>query len=167
MATTLIGWNDSPGTLQNIADRRRTFALPSQQGHSLAPMAYAKSLAVFDKGFHFFLDVGEGAGYQGFEAPPLVFQRGEAFLWQRVDQVADQRPHTPHDLDAGCAVCANFVEGQGQEVLPRGMRNCQPQVAVRVPEGANLEPPVTQAQKLILYVVECLNRGGRIIHRRR
>ena len=99
----------------------------------------------------------------------VALQRGAPrYAGRAPSDRADQRAHATHHLDRGRAVVADLVEREDDEVVPgrHGVDEAQASpVASR--HAPAREPPPAEADEEVLDLVEGLDRGGRVVDRRR
>jgi hypothetical protein len=68
---------------------------------------------------------------------------GLPFIRQRINQVADQSLHASHNLYAGRTAETNLVERQSEKILPRRIRDDQPEGSIAVTNRADFQTPAT------------------------
>src|SRR5215469_7724051 len=130
-----------------------------------ANVRYAQSLPIFHGGLLLLFVIRKRSSDGGIQPFTLMLQRRMTLLRQRRDQVANQGSHPPHYLHAGRAAEAYLLKCEPQEILPGRIGDHQSQGAFLVSNSTNFEAPSAQAQEMILDLIKCLNRGGRIIDR--
>src|SRR6185369_5290222 len=97
----------------------------------------------------------------------LLTQPPRAFFGQRVDQVLQHGPHSPHDLNALAAVVTNLCDGELYEVFPIRRAIDEPGLAPIIAYHAFVQMPTADLAEQVVNLVEDENRSGRVVDGRR
>jgi hypothetical protein len=123
-----------------------------------------QALAILLERHHPILDIVRGMANDLIKMPKMLPNVLTSVLVRdRIRDGVEGGPQSTHDLERADAVLTDLVEGERQIVFPRWHRNYQTKDAIGVPGIASIQVAWPKPVQQILYLVDCLHRGGWIV----
>ena len=128
----------------------------------------ADALPIFLARHPLVLDVERRGADDTVEVLEITSHRLRPFLTrQRLGEADERGFHSPHDLNRARAEVPDLVEREGEIILPGRRREHQSEGAVLIDGVAGVQFGRAQTAQEVLELVDRLDRGRRVVDRRR